>query len=307
MGYGNCVLVNDTPSNLEVIGEAGFSYSGQERERHLYQQLQMLLSQPQLVEVYRRKAFERARQNFRWDMVVADHELFYKNQFCRQDTTSSTQHGRSPEALFISTAKKSSLRGDLKRAIDIAGATVGLLLLAPIFLVISIIVALSSPGPVFYRWKVVGKDGRNFVSYKFRSMFQDADERKAELLNNNEMSGPVFKMTADPRITPIGRFLRKYSVDEIPQLWSVLKGDMSLVGPRPPLQSEYEQFSERQKLKLQVKPGMTCLWQVKGRNEIANFDDWVRLDLEYINNWSLSLDFKILMSTIPAVLFGKGR
>ena len=138
-------------------------------------------------------------------------------------------------------------------------------------------------------------------------MYQDADQRKAELLDGNEMSGPVFKMTADPRVTPIGRFLRKYSFDELPQLWSVLKGDMSLVGPRPPLQSEYEHFSDWQKLKLQVKPGMTCLWQVRGRNAIANFDDWVRLDLEYINNWSLALDFKILMSTIPTVLFGRGR
>jgi lipopolysaccharide/colanic/teichoic acid biosynthesis glycosyltransferase len=126
-------------------------------------------------------------------------------------------------------------------------------------------------------------------------------------MHANEMSGPVFKMTDDPRVTPFGRWLRKYSLDELPQLWSVLKSDMSLVGPRPPLQSEYALFSDWQKRKLQVKPGLTCLWQVSGRNYISNFDDWVKLDLEYINNWNLLLDFQILLRTIPVVIFGKGK
>jgi len=194
-----------------------------------------------------------------------------------------------------------------KRAIDFVSALILLALLSPLFAVVAIVIRISSRGPIFYRWRVVGKGGRKFVSYKFRSMYQDADARKNALLERNEMRGPVFKIANDPRITPIGRVLRKFSIDELPQLWSVLKGDMSLVGPRPPLQSEYENFSEWQKLKLQVKPGITCLWQVGGRNQIADFNDWVKLDLEYIENWSLMLDVKILISTIPAVLLGKGR
>jgi len=194
-----------------------------------------------------------------------------------------------------------------KRVLDVVVSALLLALLFPAFLIVAVAIKVKSPGPIFYRWRVVGQEGRPFTGYKFRSMYQDADQRKAELLDGNEMSGPVFKMTADPRVTPIGRFLRKYSFDELPQLWSVLKGDMSLVGPRPPLQSEYEHFSDWQKLKRQVKPGMTCLWQVRGRNAIANFDDWVRLDLEYINNWPLALVFKILMSTIPTVHFGRAR
>jgi lipopolysaccharide/colanic/teichoic acid biosynthesis glycosyltransferase len=130
---------------------------------------------------------------------------------------------------------------------------------------------------------------------------------KEQLLSKNEMSGPVFKMARDPRVTPLGRILRKLSLDELPQFWSVFKGDMSLVGPRPPLQNEWEQFSDWQKKKLSVKPGMTCLWQVSGRNEVKDLDEWVRLDLRYIENWSLWLDFKILLKTIPAVVLGKGR
>ena len=149
--------------------------------------------------------------------------------------------------------------------------------------------------------------GIPFLSYKFRSMCKDADQRKAELLPKNEMSGPVFKVTDDPRVTPLGRFLRKYSLDELPQLWSVVKGDMSLVGPRPPLVTEYEQFTDFQKLKLAVKPGITCLWQVNGRNDVKDFDEWVRLDLEYIRNWSLRLDIKILLKTFGAVFAGTGK
>lgn len=195
----------------------------------------------------------------------------------------------------------------LKRVLDVLVSGVALLVLLPLLAVIAALAKLASEGPVFYRWKVVGKDGVPFVGYKFRSMYKDADKRKADLLKQNEMSGPVFKMTNDPRITPLGRVLRKYSLDELPQFWSVLKGDMSLVGPRPPLVSEWEQFTERQKRKLEVKPGLTCLWQVNGRNRISDFDDWVRLDLQYIQEWSLALDFRILLKTIPVVVLGKGK
>ncbi|HZQ05319.1 MAG TPA: sugar transferase [Anaerolineae bacterium] len=195
----------------------------------------------------------------------------------------------------------------VKRGLDVIGSALLLLVLSPLLLLIAAAIKLSSPGPVLYRWKVVGQGGRPFVGYKFRTMIPNADELKRELLAQNEMQGPVFKIKDDPRITSVGRVLRKFSLDELPQLWSVFKGDMSLVGPRPPLQNEYSQFTEEQKQKLAVKPGLTCLWQISGRNEIYRFDDWVRLDLEYIQHWSLWLDFKILLLTIPAVLKGTGR
>ena len=195
----------------------------------------------------------------------------------------------------------------VKRIVDIVFSGCGLLLLSPMFVIIGVLVKLTSKGPVFYRWNVVGQNGRYFTGFKFRSMVAGADSMKEQLLSNNEMKGPVFKMVRDPRVTPFGRILRKLSLDELPQLWSVFKGDMSLVGPRPPLQTEWEQFSEWQKKKLSVKPGLTCLWQVSGRNEIKDFDEWVRLDLEYIENWSLWLDFKILLKTISAVILGEGR
>ena len=193
-----------------------------------------------------------------------------------------------------------------KRLVDIVGSGSLLLATSPLLGAIALAVKLSTLGPVFYRWKVVGQGGRPFTGYKFRTMVVNADELKAQLAAANEMTGPVFKMRHDPRVTPVGRVLRKYSLDELPQLWSVLKGDMSLVGPRPPLQTEYAQFSDWQKQKLSVKPGMTCLWQVSGRNDIRDFDEWVRLDLDYIRNWSLWLDLKILVETIPAVIRARG-
>lgn len=195
----------------------------------------------------------------------------------------------------------------IKRLMDLGGSGVLLLLLSPLLIVIALSIKLSSPGPVLYRWNVVGQGGRPFHGYKFRTMVVNADALKETLLHQNEMQGPVFKIQDDPRITGVGRMLRKFSLDELPQLWSVFKGDMSLVGPRPPLQSEYAQFTEYQKQKLAMKPGITCLWQISGRNNIRDFDEWVRLDLEYIRTWSLWLDLKILLGTIPAVLRGTGR
>jgi lipopolysaccharide/colanic/teichoic acid biosynthesis glycosyltransferase len=195
----------------------------------------------------------------------------------------------------------------VKRVLDVVVASALLILLAPLLLAIAVAIKLGSRGPILYRWDVVGQDGRPFTGYKFRTMVENADALKQELWTQNEMQGPVFKIKTDPRVTPLGRVLRKFSLDELPQLWSVLKGDMSLVGPRPPLQSEYAHFTEYQKRKLGFKPGITCLWQVSGRNEIRDFDEWVRLDLEYIENWSLGLDLKILLRTIPAILNGTGR
>ena len=193
-----------------------------------------------------------------------------------------------------------------KRALDIVISVPLLVLLSPLLAALALAVKLGDGGPVLYRWRVVGRGGQPFTSYKFRSMVVNADELKAALEAANEMSGPVFKMRDDPRVTGLGRFLRRYSLDELPELWSVLVGDMSLVGPRPPLQSEYARFTDRQRAKLAVKPGITCLWQVSGRNEITDFDEWLRLDLEYIERWSLRLDVAILLRTIPAVLSGRG-
>lgn len=194
----------------------------------------------------------------------------------------------------------------VKRLLDVVIAGSALIVLSPVLAGIALLIKATSPGPAFYRWQVVGRAGRPFTGYKFRTMVVNADTLKAQLLADNEMSGPVFKIRHDPRITPIGRVLRKVSLDELPQLWSVLTGDMSLVGPRPPLQTEYALFTSYQKQKLAVTPGLTCLWQISGRNNIRDFDEWVRLDLEYIRNWSLWLDLKILLRTIPAVLTQRG-
>jgi lipopolysaccharide/colanic/teichoic acid biosynthesis glycosyltransferase len=225
-------------------------------------------------------------------------------------TASSESEARALDAtkwLVLSPDWQSPLRLTIKRAFDVTVSALLLLLLAPVFLVLAIAVKFSSAGSVFYRWQVVGCGGQPFTSYKFRSMIANADALRNELAPRNEMKGPVFKITDDPRVTRVGAWLRRYSLDELPQLYSVLKGDMSLVGPRPPLVTEYEQFSDYQKLKLAVKPGITCLWQVSGRNQIRDFDDWVRLDLEYVSRWSLSLDFEILLRTVGTVLSGSGK
>jgi len=201
----------------------------------------------------------------------------------------------------------SGFRRGVKRGIDVLGAGSLMLAFSPLFLVLAIAVRLGSPGEILFRWRVVGQAGRPFLSYKFRSMVTNADDLKGELEPSNEMAGPVFKMTDDPRVTRAGRWMRRYSLDELPQLYSVLQGDMSLVGPRPPLVTEYGRFTDFQKQKLLVKPGMTCLWQVNGRNMVKDFDDWVRLDLEYIRRWSLWLDIKILFRTVAAVFSGSGK
>jgi lipopolysaccharide/colanic/teichoic acid biosynthesis glycosyltransferase len=196
----------------------------------------------------------------------------------------------------------------LKRAVDVFGSVFGIIVLSPMCACIAVAVRVwGGPGPILYPWKVVGRNGRYFTGYKFRTMVRDADQLKAELLVANEMKGPVFKLTCDPRVTPVGRLLRRWSLDELPQLWSVLRGDMSLVGPRPPLQTEWIQFTDYQRRKLSVTPGMSCLWQIGGRNKVADLDEWVRLDLEYIENWSLWLDFKILMKTVGAIVGRTGK
>ena len=189
-----------------------------------------------------------------------------------------------------------------KRGIDIIGAGSGLLLLSPVIVVVACAVKFTSKGPIFFSQKRVGKNGKIFDMYKFRSMVVNAEELKEKLAHQNEMSGPMFKMKDDPRVTKIGKFIRKTSLDELPQLWNVLKGDMSLVGPRPSLPKEVAQFEKWMYKRLSVKPGLTCFWQVSGRNNI-DFEDWMKLDIKYVDERNIWIDIKLIFKTV-LVLFG---
>ncbi|WP_195952669.1 sugar transferase [Clostridium saudiense] len=189
-----------------------------------------------------------------------------------------------------------------KRAIDIIGAGSGLLLLSPVIAIVACAVKFTSKGTVFFSQKRVGKNGELFDMYKFRSMVVNAEELKEKLAHQNEMSGPMFKMKDDPRVTKVGKFIRKTSLDELPQLWNVLKGDMSLVGPRPSLPKEVAQFEKWMYKRLSVKPGLTCFWQVSGRNNI-DFEDWMKLDIKYVDERNIWIDIKLIFKTV-LVLFG---
>ena len=190
----------------------------------------------------------------------------------------------------------------IKRIIDIVASFTGLIVLSPLMLVVSILIKLESKGEVIFKQKRVGLNGREFDMYKFRSMVVNAEELKEKLAAQNEMSGPMFKMKDDPRVTKVGKFIRKTSLDELPQLWNVLKGDMSLVGPRPSLPKEVAQFEDWMHKRLEVKPGLTCYWQVSGRNNI-DFEDWMKLDVKYVEERNLWIDIKLIFKTV-GVLFG---
>lgn len=194
----------------------------------------------------------------------------------------------------------------MKRVVDVVLSGTLLIILSPLFLLIALFIKLTSPGPVLFVQRRVGRNGRHFDLYKFRSMVEGAEHQLAPLLEKNEMSGPAFKLSEDPRVTGVGRFLRRFSLDELPQLWNVLIGDMSLVGPRPPVPGEVSIYERKFRRRLSMRPGLTCTWQVSGRNEISDFESWVRMDLEYIDNWSLGRDFSLLVRTIPAVILGSG-
>lgn len=209
--------------------------------------------------------------------------------------------------LVFRTTPEDSWQKVAKQTLDVMGAFVFLLAFSWLYLAIAILIKFTSPGPILFRQTRSGLNGRPFTMLKFRSMVTDAEQLKAELQALNEMEGPVFKVTNDPRITRIGRILRRFSLDELPQMINVLLGDMSLVGPRPLPVDEVQRFDDlAHRRRLSVKPGLTCLWQINGRNKVTNFKDWVRLDLEYIDNWSIWLDFKILFRTVPVVLMGTG-
>lgn len=194
----------------------------------------------------------------------------------------------------------------LKRLLDLTLGSTLLVLFAPLIAGLALVIRRDSPGSSFYTWRVTGAGGRPFAGYKLRTMRSDADRLLEHVQHRNEMSGPVVKIRNDPRVTRVGRVLRKLSLDELPQLWSVVKGDMSLVGPRPPLEREFQAFEPWQRRKVSVRPGLTCLWQVNGRSQIRDFDEWVRLDLTYIDNWTFRDDLLILLKTVPAVLGSRG-
>jgi exopolysaccharide biosynthesis polyprenyl glycosylphosphotransferase len=225
------------------------------------------------------------------------------------DLKSSRSRAEEFEGRAFITHYTGSLEGwplVVKRAIDILASLAALVVLAPVLWITAVLIKLTSPGPVLFVQKRLGLNKRRFNIYKFRTMVADAEKRQKEIEHLNEVSGPVFKIKNDPRITALGKFLRKTSIDELPQLLNVLKGDMSLVGPRPLPVRDYEGFSEDwQRRRFSVRPGITCLWQVNGRSSIA-FEKWMELDLQYIDKWSLWLDFEILVKTIPAVLRGSG-
>ena len=208
-------------------------------------------------------------------------------------------------ALSFAPVHHGRFRLGVKRAIDVAGALGLLLLTAPLLASLSLLIRATSPGPAFFRQVRCGLNGRRFEMLKLRTMCVNAEEQQAELLERNEMDGPVFKVHDDPRLTRIGHFLRRWSLDEVPQLWNVLWGDMSLVGPRPAIPDEVARYEVSTRRRLSMRPGLTCIWQVSGRNLLC-FEEWVKLDVEYIDNWSLTLDLKLLLRTLPAVLGGRG-
>lgn len=211
------------------------------------------------------------------------------------------------KASLIFPAAKSASWGYLamKRLMDIVCSLFGLIILSPLLLIIALAIRLDSKGNAIYSQQRIGKDGKPFTMYKFRSMVENAESQLQSLQEKNEMDGPVFKISSDPRITRVGKLIRKTSIDELPQLINILRGEMSIVGPRPPLPNEVEKYNAYQKQRLSVTPGLTCFWQIHGRNDIS-FSQWVEMDLRYIRERSLTLDIKLIFMTIPAVIFGKG-
>jgi len=208
--------------------------------------------------------------------------------------------------LTFSTVPSDTVALGVKRVLDVTISVLLIILTMPIMLVTALLIKISSRGPILFKQKRSGLHGRVFTLYKFRSMHNDAEVKRKELEEYNEMEGPVFKIREDPRITSVGKFLRTSSIDELPQLWNVLKGDMSIVGPRPPIPEEVAKYERWQRRRLSMRPGLTCIWQISGRNRINDFNEWVRLDLQYIDTWSPYLDMKIFLKTIPVVLFRKG-
>ena len=249
-------------------------------------------------------------QSFFHELIQAFEEMGVICHFCIElpDTGAICEVGTFGDYSVVTYKKTlvSTKKLIVKRIADIFGGIIGLIITAILTIFIAPAIKLDSPGPVFFSQVRVGKNGRRFKIYKFRSMYQDAEDRKKELSGENEMQGPMFKMADDPRVTKVGAFLRRTSLDEFPQFYNVLVGDMSLVGTRPPTEAEFEQYDEHYRRRISMTPGLTGMWQVSGRSDITDFDEVVRLDLEYIDHWSLMLDVKIILRTIRVMLTGKG-
>ena len=227
------------------------------------------------------------------------------NMFRLERARPLVNHGVTDGYIHYQSVQSKPVQMAFKRFFDIASSGLALWCLAPLLLVVAALIKLTSRGPVLFRQQRVGLHGKPFGMLKFRTMVENAEALKAQLAAQNEMDGPVFKMKRDPRITPIGRFLRKFSIDELPQLINVLRGDMSVVGPRPPVPQEVAKYQAWQRRRLSVRPGLTCIWQVSGRNEIS-FEQWMYMDLQYIDNWSFKKDVELVLKTFPVVLTGKG-
>lgn len=226
--------------------------------------------------------------------LLKDDKNMIVEKYAGHMVLTSTLKFAEPRQLFV------------KRVMDIVGGIIGLFLTFFLILVFGPIIYIQSPGPIFFSQERVGRNGRKFRIYKFRSMYLDAEKRKEELMSQNKMKGLMFKMDNDPRIIPIGHFMRKTSLDEFPQFWNVLKGDMSLVGTRPPTVDEYEKYEIHHKARLATKPGLTGMWQVSGRSDIVNFEEVVQLDMKYITEWNIGMDLRILFQTVKIVFTGKG-
>lgn len=244
------------------------------------------------------------------DLILALHEQGIRTRFAldlfpHAKAKTQLEDLDGVPILTFSTTPERFLPLILKRTLDIVLSVSLMGLALPVMLFIALLIKVTEGGQVVYRQTRCGLNGRRFTMYKFRTMVEDAEERQTELMHLNEMTGPVFKLSSDPRVTWIGRFLRRFSLDELPQFFNVLRGDMSLVGPRPPIPAEVAKYQRWQRRRLSMKPGLTCLWQISGRNHL-DFDRWMQLDLEYIDSWSPWLDLKILLKTVPAVLSGRG-
>lgn len=237
--------------------------------------------------------------------VMPDFQI-QKIKFYPKRATVFIDHFLGLPTLAVSSTSPNEIGLYIKSVIDYIGAALGVTVLSPLFLVIAILVKATSSGPVFFYQERCGLNGRRFLVRKFRTMYEHAEDERKILEDDNEMDGPVFKIKDDPRMTMVGSFLRRFSLDELPQLINVLRGEMSLVGPRPPIPDEVDQYQLWQRRRLSMKPGITCIWQVSGRND-TSFEEWMNMDLEYIDNWSLPLDFKLLLLTVKAVVFGSGR
>jgi len=302
-GYQLVGLLESEPSRVEILRDHKLPYLGK------FEELEKILTERIVDEVHVclpvRSCYEIIQSIAHLCVGVGVSVRLVADLFPLRLATSRVYSLADIPMLSLSTVPENSFQLGLKRAIDVTVALVGLSVLSPLFLLVAIAIKLDSKGPVLYSQLRVGMNQRRLRMLKFRSMVQDAEERRAELDHLNEAEGPIFKIHDDPRITRVGRFIRRFSIDEFPQLINVLKGEMSLVGPRPALPNEVEQYTWDQRRRLSVKPGMTGLWQVSGRSDVG-FKEWVEFDLEYIDNWSLFHDFRILLRTLAVVALAKG-